>query len=129
MAKDKKIDFNALGQAIDTSWGRSSTPQTASYSVKTTLIAGDRMLLTYKAIVNFGTERQLIEMKRRYVEEASAVTNNVLKRIKEIYKDLAGSSLTAKEVSVDDSIEIISVTFHNPKRTAYFCRKTLVEIG
>ena len=129
MAKDKKINFNALGQAIDTSWGRSSTPQTASYSVKTTLIAEGRMLLTYQAIVNFGTERQLIEMKRRYAEEAAAVTGNVLKRIKEIYKDLAGSTLSTKEIGVDDSLEIISVTFHNPKRTAYFRRKTIVEIG
>jgi hypothetical protein len=129
MSKDKKINLNALGQAIDNSWGRSSTPQTASYSVKTTLLPDDRLLLTYQAIVNFGTERQLIEMKRRYADEAKAITDGVLKRIKEIYKDLSGSSLATKEAGVDDSIEIISVTFHNPKRTAYFRRKTIVEIG
>lgn len=129
MAKDKKIDFNALGQAIDTSWGRSSTPKTASYSVKTTFLGENRLLMTYQAIVNFGTERQLIEMKRRYAEEAGSVTGTVLKRVKEVYKDLTGDSLTTKEIGIDDMLEIIGVTFHNPKRTAYFRRKTVIEIG
>lgn len=123
------IDYNALGQAIDTTWGRSSTPRTASYSVKLTMLGPDRVLASYAAVVNFGTERQLIDMKRRYAEEAKSVTDSVMKNVKSNYKELCGESITAKESSSTDSVEIINFNVHNPRRTAYYRRKTVFEIG
>lgn len=128
---NNKIDFNALGQAIDSSWGRSSTPKTASFSVKVSLLGSDRLLVSYAAIVNFGTERQMIEMKRAYETEATSVVGEVIKRIKSNYKDLTGSSLTSKAVSngTADSLEIINMNVHNAKRTAYYRRKAVFEIG
>lgn len=128
---DNKIDFNALGQAIDTTWGRSSTPKTASYSVKVSMLGSDRLLVSYAAIVNFGTERQMIEMKRAYSGEADSVVGEVVKRIKANYKDLTGSALTSKAVpnGAVDSLEIINMNVHNAKRTAYYRRKAVFEIG
>lgn len=123
-----KINYNALGQAIDTTWGRSSTPKTASYSVKFTL-HGTRLTASYAAVVNFGTEKDMILMKRAYVEESQAVIAEAVKQLKAIYKDLAEHSLTVKEVSSNDSLEIIGFGVHNPKRTAYYRRKTVFEIG
>ena len=123
------IDYNALGQAIDTTWGRSSTPKTASYSVKITMLGPDRLLASYAAIVNFGTERQMIEMKRLYSEESQAVTKEVLKTVKSNYKELTGDSLSAKEESSTDSLEIVGLNVHSPRRTAYYRRKTVIEIG
>jgi hypothetical protein len=123
------IDYNALGQAIDTTWGRSSTPKTASYSVKLTMMGPDRVLASYAVVVNFGTERQLIEMKRRYAEEAKSITDQVMKNVKSNYKELCGESITAKEASSVDSVEIINFNVHNPRRTAYYRRKTVFEIG
>ena len=123
------IDYNALGQSIDSTWGRSSTPKTASYSVKLTMIGPDRLLASYAAIVNFGTERQMIEMKRGYSDESKSVTSEVLKSIKANYKELSGSSLSTKELSSTESLEIIGFNVHNPRRTAYFRRKTVFEIG
>lgn len=128
---DSKIDFNALGQAIDTTWGRSSTPKTASYSVKLSLLGPDRMLVSYAAIVNFGTERQMIDMKRAYSGEADSVVSEVIKRVKSIYKDLTGSSLSTKAVkdSSTDSIEIVNFNCHNARRSAYYRRKAVFELG
>lgn len=123
------IDYNALGQAIDTTWGRSSTPKTASYSVKLTMLGPDRLLASYAVVVNFGTERQMIEMKRRYSEESESITSEVLKTVKANYKELSGESLSAKELDSTDSLEIINVNIHNPRRTAYYRRKTVFEIG
>jgi len=123
------IDFNALGQAIDTTWGRSSTPQTASYSVKLRMLGPDRLEASYAAVVNFGTERQMIDMKRRYVDESKSVTSAVIKGVKANYKELAGESLKAKELSAVDSLEIINLNVHNARRTAYYRRKTVFEIG
>ena len=128
---DSKIDFNALGQAIDTTWGRSSTPRTASYSVKMSLLGPDRLLVSYAAVVNFGTERQMIEMKRAYAGEADSVCAEVIKRVKAIYKELTGSTLAAKAVKDGeaDSLEIINMNVHNARRQAYFRRKAVFELG
>lgn len=123
------IDFNALGQVMDTTWGRSSTPKTASYSVKLTMLGPDRIEASYAAVVNFGTERQMIEMKRHYAEESVSITDAVMKSIKSNYKELTGETLTAKEHASVDSIEIINFNVHNPRRTAYYRRKTVFEIG
>jgi len=122
------IDYNALGQALDTSWGRSSTPKTSSYSVKFTL-AGDVLTASYQAVVNFATEKEMIIMKRLYEEESIEITNAVLKSVKSVYKDISGNSLSTKEASSSTSIEIINFNIHNPKRTAYFRRKTAFEIA
>lgn len=122
------IDYSALGQAIDTTWGRSSTPKTASYSVKFTLQGGS-MIASYQAVVNFGTEREMVDMKRLYESESQSIVNESIKNIKSIYKDLSGSSLKVKEVNSVDSLEIIGFAVHNPRRTAYYRRKTVFEIG
>lgn len=126
---DKKIDINSLGQALDNTWGRSSTPKTASYSVKLTMLGPDRVLASFQAIVNFGTERQMIEMKRNYASESETIISEVIKHVKASYKSLSGSSITFKEISSSDEIEVIGFNVHNPKRTAYYRRKTTFEVG
>lgn len=123
---DNKIDINALGQAIDTSWGRSSTPKTASYSVKFSL-QGNQLIVSFAAIVNFGTEKEMIVMKRAYAEESVAVINSVLKKVKATYKEISGGTLKTREVLTSDALEIIGFGVHNPKRTAYYRRKTTFE--
>jgi len=126
-----KINYAALGQAIDTTWGRSSTPKTASYSVKMSLMGPDRLLVSYAAVVNFGTERQMIEMKRAYASESESIVNEVIKRVKSTYKELTGSTLSAKSSKEGhvDSLEIINLNIHNAKRTAYYRRKAIFELG
>lgn len=128
---DKKIDINALGQAIDTTWGRSSTPLTAGYSVKVTIVSGDRIKLNYMTIVSFTTGREMIELKRRYVEEADRVIAQVVKNVKAAYKDISGSALSIKESIKhrSDDIEIINMNIHNAKRTAYFRRAAIYDIA
>lgn len=125
------IDYNALGQAIDETWGRSSTPKTASYSVKITFCGQDRLLVSYAAIVNFATERQMIDAKRLYSEESKRIVAEVIKKVKKNYKDLTEKNLKMKLVtgSESDSVEIINMNVHNAKRTAYYRHKAMFEIG
>lgn len=126
-----QIDYNALGQAIDETWGRSSTPKTASYSVKVTLAGQDRLHVSYAAIVNFSSERQMIDSKRAYSEEARSIVSEVIKKIKNLYKDITGNSLKVKVVdgSETDSVEIINMNVHTAKRTAYYRHKAFLEVG
>ena len=122
------VDFNALGQAIDTTWGRTSTPKTASYSVKFKL-QGNVLVAYYAAIVNFAAEKEMIILKQMYAEESQSVINAVLKNVKAVYKEISGKTLKTKEISTSDSLEIIGFNVHNPKRTAYFRRATSFEIA
>lgn len=123
------IDYNALGQAIDTTFGRSSTPRAPSFSVKFSMLGPDRLLASYAALVNFGTERQMIDMKRMYEDESKSVVAAVLKDVKSTYKDLCGESLTAKEISAVTNLEMVNMSPFNPRRTAYYRLKTVFEIG
>lgn len=125
----KKLNINAIGQAIDTTWGRSSTPQTASYSVKFTFLGDSRLLASYNVITNFVSESEMIKMKRNCFEESESVIAEYVKSVKETYKQLTGDSLTLKEESATDSLEIIGFNVHNPKRTAYYRRKVVFEIA
>jgi hypothetical protein len=122
------LDYNVLGQVIDTTWGRSSTPATAGHSVKFSM-HGDTLTASYAAIVNFGTEKEMVMMKRNYEEESKAVIKATIDNIKANYKNLSGKNISLKEMGTSDSIEIIGYGVHNPKRTAYYRRKTVYELS
>lgn len=125
----KSINIAALGQSIDTTWGRSSTPKTASYSVKFSLLGGDRILASYQVITNFVSEKEMVMMKKQCAEESVDVIDAHVKAVKDSYKELSGESISFKEVSSTDSLEIIGFNVHNPKRTAYYRRKMVFELA
>ena len=125
----KTIDINALGQAMDSTWGRTSTPKTASYSVKFTFAGQNRILASYKVIINFVSEKEMILMKRGCQEESQSVIDAYVKSLKDSYKELTGDSVSFKEESSTDSLEIIGFNVHNPKRTAYYRKQVFFEIA
>jgi len=127
----KTIDINALGQAIDSTWGRSSTPKSSSYSVKFSFMGETRLVASYKVIMNFVSEKEMILMKRSCQEESESVIAEHVKFVKDSYKQLTGDTLMLKEEkgSSTDSLEIINFNVHNPKRTAYYRRKVIFEIA
>ncbi len=129
LGQDTTVDINALGQVIDTTWGRSSTPLTASCSVKLQLVGAGVLQVKYNVIVNFGSERQMIETRRSYEAESMGIINATIKTVKARYKDLTGSTLKTKEISSDDTLDIINMNFVNPKRTAYYRRVTTFEVA
>ena len=122
------IDINALGQAIDTTWGRSSTPLSAQYSVKMKMI-GNCLQVNFGTIVNIGSTHEMTEMKRRYDYEATSVINDAMKKVKKEYKDLSGKSLKTKEIGSEDGLDIIGLAVHNPTRRAIYRRSVLFELG
>lgn len=125
----KELNIAALGQAMDTTWGRSSTPQTASHSVKFSFM-GDKMILAhYRVIINLVAEKDMILTKRECNEESEKYIAGKVKALKNTYKELTGDTLKTKEVNSTDSLEIINFNVHNPKRTAYFHKKVVFEIA
>lgn len=123
------ININALGQVIDTTWGRTSTPVNATASIKMTLSGTNQMIVSYISTVSFVSEREMIRTKLQCVDESQRLIKSALQEVQKAYKEIADSSISLKEVSSSDSIEIIGFNVHNPKRTAYYRRKTIVEIA
>lgn len=128
-AEDNDLDLNALQQAIDTSWGRSSTPKSSQFSVKFQLDANYNLIASYCAIVNFVGDKDRALQKRTYGEESKKVTDLHVKAVKERYKSITGKSISTKEVASSEDVEIINMNFFNPKRTAYFRRKTVFSVA
>lgn len=125
----ENIDFNALGQAVDTTFGRSSTPTGASQSVKFVIKDGNTLEARYVTIVNLVTERELVDLQKKYVDEANQVINIAIKNVKEVYKEITDESLKLKQVSDEDKFEIIDLNIYNRKRTAYFRRNVVFEMS
>jgi hypothetical protein len=130
MAK-KTIDTAALGQTINTTWGNSSTPKTASYSVKLQLTGESNLLATYACVVSFGSDAHMVEIVRSHRTESDVVLAEVIKRIKTNYKDLTGDSISLKmdKESSHDSFEVINVNPHNLRRSGCFRRKVVLEVS
>jgi hypothetical protein len=122
-------EINALGRAVDSSFGTSSTPQTTSYSVKMSLIGDDKLKVNYMAIVSFASQREYSLLKKKYEEEADVVIAAVLKNVKAKYKELLDKTLKLKEDSSIDDIEIVNLGVHNPKRTAYYRSTAIYSIS
>ena len=89
----------------------------------------DHILVSYQVIINFGTEVHMIKTKRSANEESESVIAEVIKHLKSNYKELCGQSISLKQTSVQDSLEIIGFGVHNSKRTALFRKKVIFEIG
>lgn len=124
-----ELNLSALATILDTTFGRSSTPLTASYSVKVSIVRENLLDVSYGAVVNFGTEREMIRMKMDYADEARSVVKAHLKEVKRAYKELTGDSIRLTERDPVDSLEVVNFNVINPKRTCVYHSKCLVEIS
>lgn len=129
---DKKIDINALGQAMDTSWtrsGASSGPVLATHSVKAKFLSDDQIKVMYITVVNMVRDRDLKESCKMYEKEADSIIEAAVKKIATEYKELTDESIKLKRTAIDSSVEIIDLNHFNQKRSAYFRRVAIFEIA
>lgn len=121
-------EINVLGQLLNTAWGYSSTVASPTCSIKSTM-TGDVIIFTYSTITNIvmgiNPKDQVREQERASVEALKQYVKNLEKE----FKSATGKALKLKEIGSDDSVEMISMSPHNPKRTAYYRRKTSFKIG
>jgi len=121
-------EINILGQILNSDWGSSSTVTSPRFSIKSTM-QSDIIVFTYTTIANIvmgiNPRDQIREQERESVE----ILKDYVKNVKKAFKQATGESLKLKEAGSEDSVEIISMSPHNPKRTAYYRRKTSFKIG
>ena len=122
-------EYNALGQALDTTFGRSSTSGVSSHSVKGTLVGQDQVKVVYGCVVNLTTDREAMQMKQRYADESNEIIKKYIAFLKGQYKDISGKTISFKEVNSDISFEMVNMNIFNRKRTAIFRRIVILDIS
>lgn len=116
---------NTIGQIINDTWGVSSTPKSASSSLNVKLTGEDTLTFKYTTIVTFASEKSLHEQRRNLDLESAEIVNKRAADIKKLFKDATGESLTLKEITSDDDLEIIYFNQYTPLRRAYYRRTTI----
>jgi hypothetical protein len=123
------IDLSALGEAIDTSWGRSSSPVIGGFAVNMSLAGQNQLIVCYQTIVNFSSEKEMLRQKLFEAEQATRNMKAVIDSVKKKYKDASGSTLKMKETSSNESLEIVGMNIHTPKRRALYRKKCVFELA
>ena len=119
---------NILGQILDTTFGRSSTAKSPTFSIKTTM-SGDRINVTYTTIVNLVTDRVMRDQVREEERISEKLIGDFMNEVKKEFKKVAGSSLKIKKGDSTDEIELISMSSYSPKRTAYYRRRAVYTVN
>ncbi|MDB4337710.1 hypothetical protein OAA09_01690 [bacterium] len=122
-------DIHVLGQILNTTYGKSST-QSPTSSCKGTLYGSEptKLCIDYTSIVTFASEASMREQKKVFENESTQATNNKMKELRKEFKTAAGRTLKTKQMTSDDSIEVINASPHSPRKTAYYRRKTIFEV-
>ena len=121
----------ALGQILDINYGTGNKsgefrPPTMCITSK---VEGDVLTCTYTTIVHLASERNLREQVRVFEDESVKLVNDFMKSVRKQFKESAGASLKAKQISTNDSIELITASPFTPRKTAYYRRFVSFKIG
>lgn len=119
---------NILGQILDTTFGKSSTTKSSTFSIKTTM-SSDRINVTYTTIVNLVADRVMRDQVKEEERVSEKLINDFIAEVKKEYKEVAGSALKLKKGDSTDEIELISMSPYNPKRTAYYRRRAVFTVN
>lgn len=120
------VDFNLLGQCIDTTFGRSSTGDDSTKSIKVKLAGnGDEVLVTFvfNTIVNTFGAHDIRQTEERCRIESESLIKDAVTKIKKEYKELGGDSLKFKQIGDTDAMELITGTFNSSRRMSYYRRQ------
>jgi hypothetical protein len=122
------LEYSDLAQAIDTTFGRSSTTGIASHSIKASIIGQDQVRVVYACVVNLTTDREALQMKQRYSDESDDIIRKYIAKMKADYKAISGQTISFKETSSNVSLEMVNMNIFNRKRTAIFRRLVLLDV-
>ncbi|MBG17550.1 MAG: hypothetical protein CMB77_04280 [Euryarchaeota archaeon] len=108
-------EINILGQVFNHSFGYSSETMKVTSSIH-----GDSLVLKYVAVIQFASEASMEQQKAQYEKEANDCIADALKKMKAEFREKAERSIKVTEESRDDSVELISVSAHTPRKLAYY---------
>jgi len=120
-------DVNVLGNLINTTYGKSSSPS-GTYSIKCDL-AGETMTMKYTTLVHFASESGLPGQVVRCEEEAIQRLDEYLSLIKKDFRDETDHALKTTHVGGNDNVELIQSTSNSPRKIAYYRMHRTLTVG
>lgn len=124
--EQKTIDYNALGQIIDTTWGRSSTSTACNASVKCRM-HGHLLIVTFGVRANTTPRFGIPRLKNDCRDEALAVINAEIDRIKSDYREYVGRSIKLRQVDSEESVEVVNTSATSPIKTVLYRLTAVLE--
>jgi hypothetical protein len=115
---------NAMGQALEEL--RGSTDGTTSI---TSNFTGDRLRLTYTSVVHYTGPEGMRPQLVRESDRSLSILKDAVKKVGVRFKELANESVKLKELSTNDSFEIIVSTASSPRKAGYYRRFVDLEVG
>jgi hypothetical protein len=116
-------EIKALGQITQKGWGVSSSPNSVTCSMH-----GDTLTLKYITVVHFAAEQALRAQVDRLTHESIDILTKCVADTKKKFKEMAGKTLSLKEIKNVDSLEVISATNLSPRRVAYYRRQVTLQV-
>lgn len=117
-------DINCLAQCFQDVKGTSNGSQSLNYKLR----GEDMMELVYTTVVHIASDASLQTQTKNASEMSVAVINDAMKLLKSKYKASSGKTLKLKEISSDDTVEIISTTFHSPRKIGLYKKHVIFQI-
>ena len=115
-------ETNVLGDVVDQTFGKSSTERSGSpqWVVKCRMLNDERMLIDYCTIVNLLSAEEMHSRAKALEDGGMQVIKKYVAGTKEQFKERAGRALKLDVKDHSTSVEHISMSAYNPKKTAYF---------
>jgi hypothetical protein len=117
-------EVNALGNIVNSSFGRSSTD---TFSCKA-LFEGNKLRIMYSTTAYFASERDMHFQQARLGEESNKLVAEFVKRIKDQFKEDTSTTLKLDQVSDKDTLELVNASMNNPRRVFVYRRFAEFEI-
>lgn len=114
--------YQALSRVFNKTFGAPSTMKSSTETVTVKCVDDTMMSAMFLIVVNFSSEGLWRELRKRYMEEAIEKITKTLRQAEEEYETLTGDKVKLKimQQTVSDSLEFVSYSLYNPKKTAYF---------
>ncbi len=99
-----------------------------TYSIKPS-VHGNRLILKYSTIVNFGSESSLQPQVASAKDQAVQLIKDFISKLKKDYKAETDEALKLDDKGGDDNIEVIQATSNSLRKVAYYRYNQTLEIS
>jgi hypothetical protein len=126
--------FLNLSKVINSSFGTEGAEngRLHTQSIKFDMLDDGMLKCRYLAVVNFGSDSIVREMRGRYEDEARELIKAAVKKIKEDYKEQFPDSEQPKfnliESSVGHDVEFLTYSMYSGSRKAYYRFGCLISV-
>ena len=125
-------DVNTLGDIINSTFGRTSTPRsTNTLSITCKILNENTLLITFTTIMTFYNNSQMQAQKNKMNDESKRIINQYIKELKTQFKERAGKTIKLEPKGEGETtLEIYNVQSHiNTKKDAFYRHKVFVEFS